>query len=149
MKTFKKVLTMLLALTIILNTNMTAFANGTATDHNVNSVNTSAENDGNVVVTDTGVYINGTFYTKAEFIKLLDTAQEVQNPQSRSAIALVAGTWWIPGVGEVVITAAGARISDLIPCTLFRTGSLSSCTMGPVMRASPRKTHRSNWTIPL
>ena len=108
MKTFKKVLTMLLALTIILNTNMTAFANGTATDHNVNSVNTSAENDGNVVVTDTGVYINGTFYTKAEFIKLLDTAQEVQNPQSRSAIALVAGTWWIPGVGEVVITAAGA-----------------------------------------
>lgn len=110
MKTLKKVLTMLLALTIILNTNMTAFANGTATDHNVNSVNTSAENDGNVVVTDTGVYINGTFYTKAEFIKLLDTAQEVQNPQSRSAIALVAGTWWIPGVGEVIITAAGAII---------------------------------------
>ena len=63
-----------------------------------------------MLVTDTGIYINGNYYSQEQFIQLLDTAQEVQIPQTRSAVALVAGTWWIPGVGEVVITAAGVII---------------------------------------
>jgi hypothetical protein len=28
--------------------------------------------------------------------------------QARSAVALVAGTWYIPGIGQVIVTAAGA-----------------------------------------
>ena len=63
-----------------------------------------------MLVTDTGIYINGNYYSQEQFIQLLDTAQEVQIPQTRSAVALVAGTWWIPGVGEVIITAAGVII---------------------------------------
>lgn len=100
-------MTVLLVFTIILSTNITAFASSTSNYPNVNS---STDNNGTVVVTDAGVYINGTYYSKAEFISLLDTAQEIDTPQPLSAIALVAGTWWIPGIGEVIITAAGAVI---------------------------------------
>ena len=53
-----------------------------------------------------GVYIDNIYYSQEQFIQLLDNAQKVVTPQTRS-VALVAGTWWIPGVGQVVITAAG------------------------------------------
>lgn len=100
MKKFRRLLTMLLAVIMVFSTSMTTFANTTAESFS------ASETSGNVVVTDTGVYINGTYYSQEQFIQLLDTAQEVETPQTRSA-ALIAGTWWIPGIGEVVITAAG------------------------------------------
>lgn len=104
MKKIRRLLTMLLAVVMIFSTNMTAFANAGSV------LATETETSSNVIVTDTGIYINGTYYSQEQFIQLLDTAQEIETPQTRSAIALVAGTWWIPGIGEVVITAAGAVI---------------------------------------
>lgn len=107
MKKFKRLLTMLLAIVMLVSSNLTAFANSTT---NIVYETTNSESNGNVIVTDTGIYINGNYYSQEQFIELLNTAQKVQAPQTRSAIVLVAGTWWIPGVGEVVITAAGAVI---------------------------------------
>ena len=104
MKRIRRLLTMLLAVIMIFSTNMTAFANAGSVSA------TETKTSSNVIVTDTGIYINGTYYSQEQFIQLLDTAQEIETPQTRSAIALVAGTWWIPGIGEVVITAAGAVI---------------------------------------
>lgn len=104
MKKVRRLLTMFLAVIMVFSTSLTAFANSTPIPSN------RSETNSNVVVTDTGIYINGTYYSQKQFIRLLDTAQEVDSPQTRSAIALVAGTWWIPGIGEVVITAAGAVI---------------------------------------
>lgn len=99
MKKIRRLLIMLLAVIMIFSTNMTAFANAGS----VSAAET--ETSSNVIVTDTGIYINGTYYSQEQFIQLLDTAQEIETPQTRSDIALVAGTWWIPGLGEVVITA--------------------------------------------
>lgn len=65
---------------------------------------------GNVVVVNDGIYINQKFYTQDQFAELLDTAIQIEEPNEISPYLvgeLVAGTWWIPGVGEVVITAAG------------------------------------------
>ena len=107
MKKLRKLLAMLLALVMLVSTNLTAFASSTS---DAVYTNTNSESNGNVLVTDTGIYINGNYYSQEQFIQLLDTAQEVQIPQTRSAVALVAGTWWIPGVGEVVITATGVII---------------------------------------
>lgn len=101
MKKWKRVLPMFLAAVMLVSTNLTAFASTAAPIESA-----ATENSGNVVVTDTGVYINGVYYTQAQFIELLDTAQEVEFQQSRMA-GVVAGTWWIPGVGQVVVTAAG------------------------------------------
>lgn len=111
MKKVRRLLTMLLALVMLVSTNLTAFASSATTDPTLTSSN--SDSNGNVIVTDTGIYINGTYYTQEQFTQLLETAQEVktpQTPQTRSAAALIAGTWWIPGVGEVVITAAGVII---------------------------------------
>lgn len=72
----------------------------------------SIDNQSNVIVTDSGVYINDSYYTKEQFIHLLDTAMEIEKTsndttvQSTSA-ALLAGTWMIPGIGTVVITTTG------------------------------------------
>lgn len=72
--------------------------------------NTSVENNISTIVTDDGVYIEGAYYTKAKFTEILDTAI-VDEPHEDSRVAgLLAGTWLIPGVGEVVITVAGVII---------------------------------------
>lgn len=94
---------MLLAVIMVCSTSMTAFASTTSTPYIVSETNS------NVVVTDTGIYVNGTYYSEEQFIRLLDTAQEIETPQTHSA-ALVAGTWLIPGIGQVIVTAAGAVI---------------------------------------
>lgn len=104
MKKIKRLLTMLLVVIMVCSTSMTAFASTTSIPR------TASETKSSVVVTDMGIYVNGKYYSQEQFIQLLDTAQEIETPQTRSAIALVAGTWWIPGLGEVVITAAGAVI---------------------------------------
>ncbi len=97
----RKVLPILLSIAMILSNNMSVAASDYGT-HAVENTN----NQETVIVTDDGVYINGTYYSQEAFIQLLETAQEVQEPQTRMA-SVIAGTWLIPGVGEVVITAAG------------------------------------------
>lgn len=104
-----KIISFILVLSMILGMGTTAFANGSE----INVIPKDIE-QGDVIVTDEGVYINGHYYTQGEFIKLLDTAIEIESPEggitTQSAAALIAGTWWIPGIGEVVITAAGTII---------------------------------------
>lgn len=108
MKRSKRLFAILLALITVISTNLTALASNTEVSIFTNN---SSEESGNVIVTDTGIYINGIYYSQAQFKELLDTAQEVPTRQKRSAtIGLVAGTWYIPGVGQVVVTAAGIII---------------------------------------
>lgn len=107
MKKNRRLLTMLLVVVMLASTNLTAFASSTT---NIVYETTNLKPNGNVLITDTGIYINGNYYSQEEFMQLLDTAQEVQTPQTYSAGVLVAGTWFIPGIGEVVITVAGIII---------------------------------------
>ncbi len=108
MKNFKRIVPLLMTVIMLLSTNLTSFASS-ITD--TIPTNATSESNGNVIVTNTGVYINGIYYTQHEFIQLLDTAQQIETQQTRSAtVTLIAGTWWIPGVGEVIITAAGVII---------------------------------------
>lgn len=109
MKKLKKLLSLSLVFAMIFSVAIPASASDvTFSDNEI--VSTNANNS--IVVTDNGIYINGIFYTPAEFSELLDTAIEVETlqPASAAAGALIAGTWMIPGVGEVIITAAGAVI---------------------------------------
>lgn len=109
MKKLKKLLSLSLVFAMIFSVAIPASASDvTFSDNEI--VSTNANNF--IVVTDNGIYINGIFYTPAEFSELLDTAIEVETlqPASAAAGALIAGTWMIPGVGEVIITAAGAVI---------------------------------------
>lgn len=65
---------------------------------------------------DSGITINGVYYTPKEFEELLDTAEPIDTPKPRvktrsAAIAgAAAGAYFIPGVGEVLIAATGAVI---------------------------------------
>lgn len=93
---------MILVSVMVFSISIPAFASD-----NVSLVQSSVTEENNsVIVTDSGVYINDIYYTQEQFIQLLDTAVETETVQMRNA-ALIAGTWLIPGVGEVVITAAG------------------------------------------
>lgn len=107
MRNIKKVITFLLAFVMMVNASLTALASTQTSSYS----NTSSKVNSTVIVTDKGVTINGVYYTQKEFIKLLDTAYETTS-QVRPAVVgeLIAGTWWIPGVGEVVITAAGVIV---------------------------------------
>lgn len=97
MKKMKNLLALMLAFVMLFTTTATALASETS--QNANPV---------VVVTEQGISINNVYYSQAEFTELLDTAVEV--PQTKSAAAIVAGTWYIPGVGQVVVTVAGAIV---------------------------------------
>ena len=69
-----------------------------------------------IQVDDSGITINGVYYTPKEFEELLDTAEPIDTPKPRvqtrsAAIAgASAGAYFIPGVGEVLIAATGAVI---------------------------------------
>lgn len=75
----------------------------------------------NVIVSDDGITINGLFYTPVQFEALLSTAQTISpltanpsTPLSSTSFFIIpgvaAGTYFIPGVGEVIITVTGAVI---------------------------------------
>lgn len=103
MKKFRHALSFLLVFVMLFSTSIPAFA----------SSYPSGNENSSVVVTDSGVYIHEVYYTQEQFEQLLETAQEVEmntGNQTRSAAvgALVAGTWYIPGLGQVIVTAAGA-----------------------------------------
>lgn len=103
MKKFRHALSFLLVFVMLFSTSVPAFASSLPSENGSSAV----------VVTDTGVYIHDVYYTQEQFVQLLETAQEVEmntGNQTRSAAvgALVAGTWYIPGIGQVIVTAAGA-----------------------------------------
>lgn len=73
-----------------------------------------------VIVTDTELIINGHSYTEQELVELLETA----TPQPRSAIAIggaayYAGSYFIPGVGQVLLAAIGAVV--IAGATIYAT----------------------------
>ena len=83
-----------------------------------NSSQLEYSNTSNVKVLKDGIYINGTYYTKEEFNKLLEKAIPIEAESDLDKITetddilptslpLVAGVYLVPGVGEVVITATG------------------------------------------
>ena len=88
-----------------------------------------------VIVTDEGIFVNGEFYSQETFEKLLANAPYVEteydspysnttynlySPSSSPAITTMAanagdlgflvGTWMIPGIGKVIVTAVGTVI---------------------------------------
>lgn len=66
-----------------------------------------------IEIDDKGVYFNNIYYTQEEFGILLENSENLkieQNENGRSVGALVAGTWYIPFIGKVIITAAGTVI---------------------------------------
>ncbi|EFM46236.1 hypothetical protein HMPREF0580_1098 [Mobiluncus mulieris ATCC 35239] len=69
----------------------------------------------NVVMTDDGISINGVFYTRQEFTEALQHAILISTSPSegistRAAVAVGAGIYFVPGIGQVVIAATGAII---------------------------------------
>lgn len=92
-----KLISFILMVVMVFTTTIPAFA------HNI-------PNKDYVQVVETGVYINDVYYSRAEFTVLLDTAVEQETLQTRSVIAIAAGTWYIPGIGQVVVTTAGVII---------------------------------------
>ena len=103
MKKFRHALSFLLVFVMLFSTSVPAFATSFPPENENSSV----------IVTDSGVYINDVYYTQEQFVQLLETAQEVETEtgnqtRSAAAAALVAGTWYIPGIGQVIVTAAGA-----------------------------------------
>lgn len=83
-----------------------------------NSSQLEYSNTSNVKVLKDGIYINGTYYTKEQFNKLLEKAIPIEAESDLDKITetddilptslpLVAGVYLVPGVGEVVITATG------------------------------------------
>lgn len=115
MKNYKKFFTIFIAFVMAFSTSIVCFANTP-----VNFSDSTYSNDTNntsIVVSEDGIYVNGTFYTQEQFKNLLNQAVEIENDlsynvsyRSAAAAALIAGTWWIPVVGKVVITTTGAII---------------------------------------
>lgn len=103
MKFFKsKFVALFISLTFLTNSVVPVLANDNI-EYNKNSV---------VKVVDNGIYIDNKFYTISEFEVLLQNSTEISSsqPTERTAITggLIAGSWYIPGVGPVVVTAVGA-----------------------------------------
>jgi hypothetical protein len=96
-------MSVLLIVAMLISSGNTCFAAGDgARNQKANNANSTSS----VIVTKDGINLDGTFYTPEEFSRLLESATEVQVPKSRiagvGAIPLAAGTWYIPGVGQVI-----------------------------------------------
>lgn len=105
---------MLLAVAMVFTMSSTAFASAPESNVSAPKASESGVAFEILVITDDGLFVNGTFISQAEFITLLNLAVEINAPASatpriggprRSAAALIAGTYFIPGIGEVIITA--------------------------------------------
>ncbi|MFL2106573.1 hypothetical protein [Mycobacteroides abscessus] len=85
------------------------------------------EYDQSVVVTIDGIFVQGVFYSQDEFEDLLinatysETEYQLNQTAPSNGISpmaanpadlagLLAGTWWIPGIGKVVVTVAGVVV---------------------------------------
>lgn len=104
----KKILSILLVLSLIFTTTITPFdfAHAVNTSKDDNNLDTPIIEQ--IIVVDDGLYINDTFYSKEEFEALLEQAVYIENEMTPFAITgALAGTWVVPGVGPIVITATG------------------------------------------
>ncbi|WP_107838164.1 hypothetical protein [Metasolibacillus meyeri] len=65
-----------------------------------------------IQIVDDGLYVNDIFYAIEEFETLLKQAVFVENTgvSTFAITSALAGTWFIPGIGQVVITTAGVVI---------------------------------------
>ena len=109
-RNYKKYTALLLAALMTLNTGITAFAQNHSVNTNSQSV---SKTSGSVIVTEDGVTINGVYYTKSQFEKLLNQTVEVSGSSNgivQPQMAMAAGAYFIPGVGEVLIAATGVII---------------------------------------
>lgn len=74
--------------------------------------------EANVVITDSELIINGKSITEEELIALLSSAIETPVIQPRSfAAAAYAGSYFVPGLGQVMLAATGAVIIGGITIT--------------------------------
>ena len=103
MKKSYKVLSCVLASSLMLSNTIPAMAAENGDAETVSNVTQTAS----IQVDDSGITINGVYYTPKEFEELLDTAEPIDTPKPRvqtrsAAIAgASAGAYFIPGVGEV------------------------------------------------
>ena len=108
LKKLKKYVALGLSCLIAINTTTVTFAQNSTSNQEYESANNEVSNS--VIIKNSGVIINGTYYSIAEFESLLDHAiliSETSNSSARIA-AIGAGIYFIPGIGEVVIAATGA-----------------------------------------
>lgn len=105
MKKFsKQLLTLFLILSLTLTQNISVFANPTKN-------NTNTPTNTSVLIVNNGIYINGSYYSQEEFEQRLDIAIPMpQKRQPKTAIGIAAGSYFIPGIGPFIITAAGVII---------------------------------------
>lgn len=109
-RSYKKYTALLLAGLMVMNTCITTFAQNISVSTGIHS---ESKSSGSVIVTENGVIINGVYYTKSEFEKLLNQAVEVSGSNNgivQPQMAMAAGAYFIPGVGEVLIAATGVIV---------------------------------------
>ncbi|SFB26734.1 toxin 35 [Acetitomaculum ruminis DSM 5522] len=126
MKKFKKIISFMLCFIVLTNSILGANASdlNSASDLLAESLNNTAD----IIILDTGISVNGKIYSISEFSNLLDNSKEISTSGncivgskgniggaagaiSPSELALwTAGTWYIPGIGKIVITTVGVII---------------------------------------
>lgn len=111
----KKILKQVTIATAILTLGTSVLPSSTVFAHDLNNTTIQATSDDHIVVTDTELIINGKSYTEQELLTLLETAIPQPQTQTRSAIAIggataYAGSYLIPGVGQVLLAATGVVI---------------------------------------
>lgn len=111
----KKILKQVTIATAILTLGTSVLPSSTVFAHDLNNATIQATSDDHIVVTDTELIINGKSYTEQELLTLLETAIPQPQTQTRSAIAIggataYAGSYLIPGVGQVLLAATGVVI---------------------------------------
>lgn len=123
MNELKRILSLILVISMSISSINVAFADSNDIASSDNFEYTHSYEQGDVVVYDNGIEINGVFYTQEEFQNLLESstlvyemnidAEEYENQYNDEmlpATGLVAGVYFIPGIGEVLITATGVVI---------------------------------------
>ncbi len=75
-----------------------------------------------VKVTEEGIFIKGNFFDKKEFLELLKSSEVIsyENSSNQGIAPALAGVYFVPGVGEIAITATGAV---LVAGVAISTGS--------------------------
>ncbi|MGG0822006.1 hypothetical protein ABE099_03940 [Paenibacillus turicensis] len=105
---YKKSISLMLAISMLLTTGLTVSAESPQTSVNIKS---QTKNINRLVVTDSGVTINGIYYSKIEFNQLLNKAVKVSTSNKiQPTAAAAAAVYFIPGIGQIAIAATGAII---------------------------------------
>lgn len=99
-KISKKVISFILTISLLLTASVPALG-----------VEFTKPSTDSVIIVDDGIYINNSFYTKDNFIQALNNTVKIGDQtqtktyQFRSLSVLEDGTWNIPGVGIIIISA--------------------------------------------